>query len=527
MNEEKSSANRQIARAAGLVMAAFVFAQLAGLVRRILVADAFGTSNPMEAFNAANRVAETLFNLVAGGALGSAFIPTFTELLTKEKKTDAWKLASALGNLIFLILMGLAILATIFAPQVVRYVLAPGFANRDPALEILTISLMRIMLPSAVIFGLSGLAMGVLNSHQVFFVPALAPSMYQFGMIFGVLVLVPKMGIHGLAWGVVFGAGLHLLIQIPLLIRQKWKYSPTLGLDLLHVRKVARLMGPRLLGVAVVQLNFWVNIRLASQMSEGSVTGVEYGFALMLMAQVAIAQSIATAAMPTLADQYAKGKLNQVRASLAASLRGVLLLSVPASVGLILLRVPIIQLIYQRGEFSQRSTELVAWALLWYAAGLVGHSVMEILARAFYALHDTKTPVIVGVVAMSLNVVFSFGFANLFVRIGWMPHGGLALANSLATALETIGLLILMRRRLNGIQGDRVLQGFGQASLGAVVMSLALWLWLSQMVEQPTWAVGIGGVIIGSVVYVLIALFLRVDEIQQVLGGIKARISMR
>lgn len=493
-------------------MAAFVFSQMTGLLRQVLVANAFGTSPDMDAFNAANRVAETLFNLVAGGALGSAFIPTFTELLTKDKNQEAWKLASAVANWIFIILILLSILIALFAPQVVRYILAPGFAS-DPVQEALTIRLIRLMLPSAALFGLSGLVMGILNSHQVFLIPALTPSMYQFGLIFGVTVLAPRMGIDGLAWGVVIGAAAHLLLQMPTLIKQGGNYSLTMGLKMPPVREVVRLMGPRLLGVAVVQLNFWVNIRLASEMSEGSVTGLTFAFILMLMPQAAIAQSIATAAMPTLAAQYARGALDEVRSSLVASLRGVLLLSIPASIGLILLRVPIITLLYQRGEFDERSTQLVAWALLWYAAGLVGHSFMEVLARAFYALHDTKTPVIVGVIAMSLNVIFSFAFAALFRRIGWMPHGGLALANSLATALETIGLLVLMRKRLNGIEGKRIAQAVLQASIAALAMGLALIAWNGIMAGRSAWIIGGAGIAIGGLVYGVLAVLLRVEEI--------------
>ncbi|MBM3145465.1 MAG: murein biosynthesis integral membrane protein MurJ [Chloroflexi bacterium] len=522
MSSEMPSAHRQIARAAGLVMLAFVFSQLAGLVRQILVADAFGTSLDMDSFNAANRVAETLFNLVAGGALGSAFIPTFTALLANEKKRDAWQLASAVGNWVLVILSALSALIAIFAPQVVRYILAPGFSG-NPAQEALTIHLTRLMLPSAAIFGLSGLVMGILNSHQVFFIPALTPSMYQIGMIFGVLALSPRMGVDGLAWGVLLGAAAHLLLQIPILLKQGGNYFPTLGLKMASVREVMRLMGPRLLGVAVVQLNFWVNIRLASEMREGSVTGVTFAFILMLMPQAAIAQSIATAAMPTLAAQYARGKLDEVRTSLAASIRGVLLLSIPASVGLILLREPIITLLYQRGEFTEHSTTLVAWALLWYAAGLVGHSVMEVLARAFYALHDTRTPVIVGVTAMSLNIVFSFAFAALFGRIGWMPHGGLALANSLATALETTALLVMMRRRLGGIEGRKIVRGALKGSAAAAIMGLALWVWLGYFEGHSAWLVGGGGIALGGVVYGLMVVVLRVEEAQDGLTAIRKR----
>ena len=517
--------NRQIARAAGLVMVAFVISQIAGLVYQMLVADTFGTDPSMDAFNAANRVSETLFRLIAGGALGSAFIPTFTQLLVKEDRDRAWQLASAVGNLMLLFLSILGILAAIFAPLIVRNFLAPGF--NDPVQEELTVRLMRIMLPSAAIFGISGLVMGVLNSHQVFLIPALTPAMYRLGMIFGTVVLSPKMGIQGLAWGVIIGALAHLVLQIPSLIRQNFTYTPTMGLKLNEVREVIQLMGPRLLGVAVVELNFWVNTRLASYMPGGSVTGITFAFVLMLMPQAAIAQSIATAAMPTLAAQYARGRLDDVRDSLASILRGVLLLSIPASIGLILLRVPLVQLLLQRGAFTERSTELVAWALLWYAAGLVGHSVMEVLARAFYALHDTRTPVMVGVAAMSLNVVFSFGFSALFQRIGWMPHGGLALANSLATALETAGLLILMRRRLNGIQGARVLRGFGSAILGVAGMSLALWFWMTLTAGRSPWQVVAGGILIGGIVYGLIMTILRVPETHQLLQSGLTRLGIK
>ena len=506
-------------------MVAFILSNLTGLLRQILIANAFGTQADIEAFNAANRVAETLFALVAGGALASAFIPTFTSLLTKDDNKGAWHLASSIFNLILLVISITSLIAAIFAPQVVRYVLAPGFADQ-PAKEALTIDLVRLMLPSAAIFALSGLVMGILNSYHKFFVPALAPSMYQIGMIFGVLVLSPSMGIIGLAWGVLIGASLHLLLQVPSLIRLGARYTPTLGLKTPSVHEVARLMGPRLLGVAVVQLNFWINIRLASQHPEGSVTGIVIAFALMLMPQAAIAQSIAIAAMPTFSAQYALGKLNEMRHSLASSLRGVLLLSLPASLGLILLRKPLIVLLYQRGEFDSRSTELVAWALLWYAVGLVGHSVVEIVSRAFYALHDTKTPVFVGIAAMSLNVVFSYAFSALFFRIGWLPHGGLALANSLATALEMLGLLYLMRGRLNGIEGKSLLVGGFQAVAGTAVMSIGLWFWLSQTTNLPDWQVVIGGIVIGATLYALAMLVLRVKEARSLTKAIQGRIKI-
>ncbi len=518
-----NTANRQIARAAGTVMFAFLLSTLTGLLRWMLVADAFGTSPEMEAFSAANRVSETLYYLIAGGALGSAFIPTFTGLLAKEQRRRAWEMASAVANLVLLILIFTSLLAAIFAPQIVRYILAPGFVN-DPYKFQLTVNLVRLMLPSAVIFGISGLVMGILNSHQIFLFPALAPSMYALGMIFGVLFLAPGMGIYGLAWGVLLGAGLHLLVQLPVLIRQGGSYSPTLGLRLVEVREVARLMGPRLLGVAVVQLNFWINVRLASGMPEGSVNGVTYAFTLMLMPQTVIAQAIATAAMPTFAAQYARGQLTEMRSSLSATLRGVLLLAVPASVGLVLLRYPLVATLYQRGEFDARSTELVAWALLWYGVGLVGHSLVEILARAFYALHDTRTPVLIGAAAMGLNVVFSFLFSAWFVQLGWMPHGGLALANTVATALEMLGLLVWMRRRLGGLAGIPIVRGLLQAGIASAAMAAVLLIGPGWFSAPPAWLTLSLGVIVGGGIYGLVCLLLGVSEMRGLLNWLVRRL---
>src|SRR5262245_53969034 len=276
-----SNANRQIARAAGTVMIAILLGQLAGLARGILVARAFGASSELDAFIYANRVSETLFLLVAGGALGSAFIPAFTGLLAKGDKDSAWRLASSLANAVTLTLSLLAVLVAFFAPQVVRYALAPGL-SKDPELFALTISLLRIQLISAVLFGLGGLIVGILNAHQVFLVPALTPAMYQLGIIFGAVVLAPFMGIYGLAWGVVIGALFYLLIQVPSLFKQGGIYTATLGFENPNTRHVIFLMGPRLLGVAVVQLNFWVNNILASNMEAGSATSLSYGFSLMI-----------------------------------------------------------------------------------------------------------------------------------------------------------------------------------------------------------------------------------------------------
>ena len=522
-----STANRQIARAAGTVMAAFVLSNATGLVRQNLVSRAFGTSAVMDAFNAANLFPGIIFTLIAGGALASAFIPTFSSFLTRDDQEGAWKLASAITNLLVVFLTLLSGLAALFAPQVVHllYLLKPDL---DPAQQELTTSLLRILLFTPVIFGVSGLLMGILNTHQTFWLPALAPTLYWIGWILGVIFLVPYWGIYGLAWGVVLGSALHLTIQLPALFRLKQRrYFPTLGLNLPSVREVGRLMAPRLLGVAIVQLNFFLNTVLATAQPEGSLTAITVAWMVVTMPLVVIAQAIATAAMPTFSAQAAQGKIDEMRASLAATLRGVIFLSLPASLGLILLRRPIVALLFQYGKFDARSTELVAWALLWYAAGLVGHSLVEILSRAFYALHDTRTPVLVGVVAMSLNLIFSVGFTYLFSQIGWAPHGGLALANSLATALETIGLIILMRRKLNGLDGKNVLSGSLQAALAALAMSAAVWIWTRQTSGRSAWLVAILGVALGGLIYGAVILAQGVNEAKTLTIAISRRLRSR
>lgn len=522
----ENTENRQIARAAGTVMIAIILGQVFSLLSSMIITNAFGTGIENEAFNASNRLPDILYQLIAGGALASAFIPTFTTLLTRGEHKKAWLLASAVANLITLIFIVLGAMIAIFAPWVVRNILAPGFT--DPVKFNLTVDLVRIQLLAPIIFGVSGLVMGILNSHRSFLWPALAPMMYSIGKILGVVLLAPSMGVYGLAIGVVGGALMHGLIQLPALLKlPEHNYTFTLGLRLPDVREVARLMGPRVLGVAFVQLNFLINTRLASLMPLGSVTAIAVGFSLMMIPEAAVAQAIAIAALPSFSTQVAQGKLEDMRGSLAALLRGLLLLAVPASLGLILLRTPLVTIIYQRGAFDAESTKMVAWALLWYAAGLVGHSVVEIVSRAFYALHDTKTPVFVGVAAMSLNIGLSFLFTHLFTQKGWMPHGGLALANSLATFLEMCTLLFFMRKRLSGLEGWKILDGLGKACLASGVMVIALWGWLVLTSSASIWLAALGGMVVGVTVYGLMVILLRVPEVRLFFEAMKRRLGKK
>lgn len=521
-----TTANQQIAKAAGTVMFAYILSSVINLARGVVILRAFGTGMENEAFWAANRVSETLFSLVAGGALASAFVPTFTGFLAKKQPDKAWKLASSIINLVLVIISILAILAAIFAPLIVRYLLAPGFVD-DPEKFNLTVNLLRIILPSTVIFSISGIVMGILNAHQSFLFPALAPSMYSLGMIFGVIFLSPQMGIFGLAWGVVLGALLHLVIQLPKLLRLGGKYSVQLGMENPAVRQVGLLMLPRLAGVAVVQINFWVNTNLASRYTEGSVTGLTYGFTLMLMPLMLIAQAIATASLPTFSAQAALGKLDEMRNSLSATIRTVLLLSLPAAVGMILLRFPLIRLLYENGTtFTQESTNLVAWALLWYTVGLVGHSLVEIISRAFYAMQDTKTPVIVGVGVMSLNIILSLLLGPLFLKIGWLAIGGLALANSIATGLESIVLLVIMRKRLKGLEGKKILQLVWKLVTTVLIMGLFL-RWFVNGFGFGDGVILLVGAFGGSFIFALGLLLFKVNEFLSLIQLFRTKIIRR
>lgn len=499
---------RQIARAAALVMGLFVLSRLLGMLREIVIGHQFGTSAALDAYLAAFRLPDLLFQLVAGGALGSAFIPTFAGLLAQERRRDAWRLASAIINLLMLLLTVLSFLASLLAGPLVRHIIAPGFT---PAQQALTAHLMRLMLLTPIIFGVSGVLMGVLNSHQHFLTPALAPSLYNFAIIAGALWLSPSLGVEGLAIGVVVGALLHLLVQMPALCRLDGFYAPILGLRDANVREVGRLMLPRTIGLAAVQVNFLVNTILASRLPAGSLSALNYAWLIMLLPQGIFAQAVATAAFPTFSAQAARGEMSAFRSTVSATLRATLYLSVPASVGLILLRRPLVQVLLQRGAFDAHSTAWVASALAFYAIGLVGHSAVEILSRAFYALHDTLRPVLVGLGAMGLNVILSLLLGRP-TEAGGMGHTGLALANSTATLLEMIVLMVLLARRAGGLPWREMSASLGRITLSAGAMGIVLWSFLYYLGESSAWLTALGGITIGALMYLLASLLVRAPE---------------
>ncbi|RME79579.1 MAG: murein biosynthesis integral membrane protein MurJ [Chloroflexi bacterium] len=509
----------KIARAATLVMALFVASRVLGLVREMVIARQFGAGAEMDAYLAAFRVPDFLFYMVAGGALGSAFIPVFTGYLTRGDMPGAWRLASAVINWVLLLLCALGGLAAVLAPWLVQ----TFFGEFTPDQQALTVTLMRWMLISTVIFGVSGVVMGILNAHQHFLLPALAPVIYNAVIIAAALMLGPTWGVRGLTAGVVAGAGAHLLVQIPGLVRRRMVYRPVLDWRDASLREVGRLMAPRVLGLAAVQLNFMVNAVLASRLPAGRLTALNYGWIIMLLPQGVIAQSVATALFPTLSALTAQGNRSEMRRIFGLTLRNLLFLTLPAAVGLLVLATPIVRLLLQRGAFDAEDTAATAWALGFFALGLTGHAVVEIATRAFYALKDTRTPVAVGVAAMGVNIGLSIVLMGLFARLGWQAHGGLALANSIAVSLEAVVLMALLRPKMGGLSEDGMRAGLVKMGLAAAGMAAALFILTPLLPARPTWLGGLAGMGIGAGVYLLLAYLLGVDELQTVLRRLRRR----
>lgn len=497
-------------------MATFVASRLLGLLRDVVIGAQFGTSDALDAYNAAFRIPDIIFTLMAGGALASAFIPTFSGYLARDDDEGAWRLASGIINLLLVSLTIAAVIAALFAEPLVTY-LAPGFSAEKQAL---TVPLMRLMLIAPIIFSVSGVVMGILNAKQDFILPGLAPIAYNLAIIAGAVLLSPTLGIYGLAIGAAIGAGLHFLVQVPGLIKVGARYSARLSLRDPGVRQVLRLMAPRVLGLAIVQINFLVETILASNLGTGAVSALNYAWRVMLLPQGVVAQSVAIAAFPTFSDQFARGQLDQLRSALSATLRVILFIAIPSAIGLLVLRVPLIQLIYQRGEFRDTSTELVATALGFYALGLIGHSGVEILTRAFYGMHDTRLPVALGVVSLIINLVLSLSLINV------LGIAGLALANTVAALAEMVLLAWVLRSRLNGLDDRRLALSALKTTIAAVVMGVAVWGFLG-VAHTGVIIRAFGGIVIGASVFFSAAWLLHSEELHGVLGMVRRRIGSR
>ncbi|OQY48331.1 MAG: murein biosynthesis integral membrane protein MurJ [Anaerolineaceae bacterium 4572_78] len=511
-----------IAKAASLVMIFFIASRVLGLIRDMVIASQFGTSPEMDSYLAAFRLPDLLFNVVAGGALGSAFIPVFTDYLTDDDTIGAWRLASAIINWVLVVTIVLGGLAIVFAPSFIN-IIAPGF---NPEQKILSTKLMQLLMISTIIFGVSGLIMGILHANQHFLSPAIAPVIYNLAIIGGALLLGPIWSVYGLTAGVIVGAVGHLVVQLPALYGHGMRYHFIFMPRNPSVQRVGWLMAPRMFGLAAVHINFLWDAILASTLTSGSYAGLDYGRRVMLLPQGIIAQAVASAAFPTFSALAAQEKWDELQTVFIGTLRSIIYLSVPAAIGLIMLGKPIIILLFQRNAFDEISTQATVWALWFYTLGLVPHAIVEIVTRAFYALKNTKTPVIIGIVSMAINVVLSILLMIGFEKIGLAPHGGIALASSIAVTIEMIWLMVALRKNVKTLSIQPLLTPVQQILLAGGIMAIGLYAIRFIMMGMSILLIALVGVGLGGLIYVVVTLMLGVDEPKIVIEMLKTRIRL-
>ena len=531
MAQSRALTNAQVIRAALIVLFGFLASGVLGFVRTGVLNAQFGTSIALDAFYAAQRIPEIIFVLVAGGALGSSFIPIYASQREKDPE-QAWQLASAVMTLSTLAATALSLLVVVFAPVFSRWLL-PGATV--PEIQ-LTATLMRWMMITPIVFAISGLVMGILQSHNAFLLPSIAISMNPIGIIIGALVIAPKLppltgiaqvganNVYGLAAGAVLSAVLHLLVQLPALLtlRARLRILPNWRVE--GVMRVLRLMLPRVLGLGVVQINFLVNIVLTSTMITGSLVALNTAFTLMFSALGIIGQSVGSAVFPTLSTLYAEGDLDAFRDRLASAMRNVLFLAYPATVAFMVFGEPLVS-VFEFGEWTRTDTIATAWALAFYAVGIAGFALLEILSRAFYAMEDTWTPVLIGIGAIVTNIILSL----VFVRIIGVPDdltrgafAGLALANALTTLVEALILWWLISRRINGVNNRAIAALSWRGIIAAIVMGVLLW-GMNQALPYRGVPLAISGILVGGGAYFLVSIVLGIDEARAVPNTILRR----
>ena len=458
------STGRVLAQASLILTVAALASRLLGWVRLLVIGSQFGASSELDAYFAAFRIPDAIFQLVVAGALSAALIPVFSSYRARGQEAEAWRLASSVINLVVIALAALSLLMAIFAPLLVPLV-APGFD--EPTTE-LTIRLTRIMLISPVLIGLGAVVSGVLNSYERFAVPAMAPLAYNLVIIAAAIFLAPIMGVEGLAIGVAVGSLAHLAIQLPQLRRVGQRYDLSIGLNQPGVRKVVWLMGPRILGLAAGQMNFIVSTVLASGLVAGSVTAYNYAFQLSQIPVGVLGVSVAVALFPTLSRDAALGKVSEIRRQVATSLRVLIFMAAPLTATMIVLAGPIASVFFQYGLFSEESADRTAGALVFFSIGLVGHIVVHLLTRAFYAMQDTRTPVLWAIIAVAINVPL------MVWLVGPMGVQGLALALSISSLLEVIGLVWALHQRIESVEEGEVLRSAGRSAVAAAAAALLM-----------------------------------------------------
>lgn len=523
-----ASSRRRIAGATGIMMAGILASRLLGLVRERVIAHQFGQGFWTDVYNGAFTIPDLLFFLIAGGAFSSAFIPVFTEYLEMDNERDAWRIFSAVATVMGLVVTVFIILGEIFTPQLVVWT-NPGYLAIPGKVEA-TVGLTRILLPAQICFFLGGLMMGTLQVRHRFGPVVLGPMIYNIGIICGGIFLARRFGISGLCWGAVVGAVIgNLCLQWVMVVRSGgcfvWR---GLSKHLRHpgVKQVWRLMLPVILGLALPQVSTIIGKMFASRLGDGPQSALMYANKLLQVPLGVFAQSTAQAAFPTMAAQAARGEIAALRSTVSYGLRSILFLTIPSSLLLFVLALPAVQLLLQTGKYTVKDAEMAAACLRFFAIGLFAWSGHSIITRGFYALKDSRTPVIVGTAVTAIFVPLNYVVLWIFgsgTRHQVSAVAGLALVTSLAASIHMLTMLVLLRTRLRGIEGGRLLVSVGRmlaASLAAALVCKIIRDGLEHRfaaaagkhVFVHSFTVLAACLIAGSAVYGLLAIALRMEE---------------
>ncbi|MFH1354129.1 MAG: murein biosynthesis integral membrane protein MurJ [bacterium] len=458
--------NGRLISAATILGIASLVSAVVGLLRDRVLATTFGAGDVLDAYAVAFRLPDLIFSLLVLGALSAAFIPLFTEKLVKggEGKQKAFDFALPVLNVLVLVAGGLALLFVIFAPYLILLI-APGFEGEKLQM---TITLARIMALQPVLLAVSAVFSGILNSFKRFVVYALAPILYNVGIIFGVLLLVPRWGVVGLAWGVVLGAGMHMLIQLPSVIALGFRWRPKFNWARKDVRALWCMMVPRVVGLAATQVNLLTVSILGSSLLAGSIAVFRFANNVQLLPVGIFGIAFAQAAFPTLAEQVAQGRHMEFRNTLTRVMRYILFFVVPASLFFFLLRAQMIRVMFGAGAFDWEDTILTFETFGWLIVSIFAQALIPLLAKAFYVQKNTKTPVIISVGSMVLNVVLAVWLAPS------MGVQGLALAFSVSAIVNVFLLLGVLHWQLNGLNDREVLTSLARIALAAMVAGIVV-----------------------------------------------------
>lgn len=503
-----------VVRAVGAIGLATLASRILGYARDIVLARAFGAGPLTDAFFVAFRIPNLLRRLLAEGALSTAIIPVFSETLARSGPASFGRMVQAVAGVGTVVLAGVSLLGMLLAPWIVA-LMAPGW-KAEAALFDLAVTLTRLMFPYLLLVGLAALAMGVLNTHQRFFTAALAPAILNVAMIGAVLGLGPRMSppILALGIGVLIGGLGQFLVQLPELRRLGVPLMPALDWSHPALRQIAHRLWPAVFSLAAVQVTVVVNTLIASLLRSGTVSYLYYADRVMEFPLGVFGIALATAVLPSMSSQ-ARGEHAALRSTLGFALRLSAFIAVPAAVGLVALAEPIVRLLLERGAFGATESLYTAQALVGYAVGLPAFSATRITAQTFYALGDTRTPVLVGFVSVAANIAFALSL------MGPLEHMGLALASSLSAYVNLAGLAWLLSRRLGGLGGAEIMRSLAR-TLGASA-GLGIWcVWSARVLGGGT--VGtIAALVLGAGVYGGIAMAIRAPEIRDLLGMLRRR----